>query len=602
MQALMLAAGMGKRLGKYTKGNTKCMVEVAGKTLIERATDALKAAGINRLIMVVGYQKDNLKSFIASTISNIEIIYIDNEIYNTTNNIYSLYLARDWLEKDDTILLESDLIYEDDIIKDLVKCSYKDVVTVASYEQWMDGTVITVDDNNNVIDFIEKKDFLYEHTDLYYKTVNIYKFSKEFSRKQYVPFLEAYIKAYGENEYYELALKAIAHLSRSNLKALKLAGKKWYEIDDAQDLDIANCLFANNQDVLHMYQSRFGGYWRFKNIKDYCYLVNPYFPPKSMMEKINYFSNELIMQYPSGLHIQNLNAGRMFGVDESEILVGNGAAELINMIGWMSTGKIAMSIPTFNEYVRCFPNCEIVPFSAADNNYTYDVEQMLDMIDYVDSMVIINPDNPSGSFIHYDDIIKLICKCQNQNKRIIIDESFVDFANEEVKYTLLSSPILQKYKNLVVIKSISKSYGVPGIRLGVMASGNSSLLKQVRSGLAIWNINSFAEYFLQIFTLYQSSYVMSCKEICKERNRFYQDLNTISYLRVYPSEANYFLCKTRGVDSTELAYWLLANYQIFIKDLRGKSGFENGGFIRLAVRNKEDNDFLISALKQYPNI
>jgi histidinol-phosphate/aromatic aminotransferase/cobyric acid decarboxylase-like protein len=577
------------------------MVQVADKTLIERAVLALKAANINRLIMVVGYQKENLKSFIAKNISDMEIVYIDNDNYNNTNNIYSLYLAKEWLTKDDTILLESDLIYEDSIISDLVNCKYKNVVTVAKYEQWMDGTVITVDNSDTVIDFIEKKDFIIDNINNYYKTVNIYKFSKEFSQKQYIPFLEAYIKAYGENEYYELALKAIAHLSRSNLKALKLENKKWYEIDDAQDLDIANCMFSNSNDMLHMYHKRFGGYWRFKDVKDYCYLVNPYFPPNSMIDKINYFSNQLICQYPSGMDVQNLNAARIFGIDESEILVGNGAAELINVIGRISTGKVAVSVPTFNEYVRCFPNCDIQPIPANETNYSFDVPKMLDMIDSVDTMVIINPDNPSGSFIQYDDIIKIIDKCHEQNKRILIDESFADFANEEVKYTLISSAILQKYKNLIVIKSISKSYGVPGIRLGIMASGDSSLLKRIRENLAVWNINSFAEYFMQIFTLYQNDYRLSCNKICKERNRMYEELNKITFLKVYPSEANYFLCQTINVNSTKLANWLLMNYNILIKDLSGKNGFQDGEYIRLAVKNKEDNDFLLGALNQYSN-
>ena len=279
MQGLMLAAGMGKRLGKYTQGNTKCMLEVAGETLIERAVNALKSAGIHRLIMVVGYKSENLKNFIKQKIKDMEIIFIDNDNYDKSNNIYSLYLAKDWLEKDDTIMLESDLIFEDRMIQELVANKNKDVALVAKYEQWMDGTVVTIDSKNRITEFIEKKDFRFDRIDEYYKTVNIYKLSKEFSKNQYIPFLEAYMKAYGINEYYELALKAIAHLSRSTLKALPIGDIKWYEIDDAQDYDIVNCLFSKPEDTIKMYQKRFGGYWRFNNIKDYCYLVNPYFPP-----------------------------------------------------------------------------------------------------------------------------------------------------------------------------------------------------------------------------------------------------------------------------------------------------------------------------------
>lgn len=599
MQGLMLAAGMGKRLGKYTKGNTKCMLNVAGKTLIERAVDALKNVGINRLVMVVGYKSENLKKFINENIKDMEIVFIDNPDYDKSNNIYSLYLAKEWLEKDDTIMLESDLIYENKMIEELVKDKNKNVALVAKYEQWMDGTVVTLDDKNRITSFVEKKDFKFDRTDEYYKTVNIYKLSKEFSKNEYIPFLEAYMKAYGLNEYYELALKAIAHLSRSDLKALPIKNIKWYEIDDAQDYDIVNCLFANENETIKMYQKRFGGYWRFNNIKDYCYLVNPYFPPKSMIEKMNYLSQELISSYPSGLSIENINAGRLFNVDETEILVGNGAAELINVLGHITTGKMAISVPAFNEYERCFKNCEIVEIESKNNDYKLDINEVLKLLDTVDTVAIINPDNPSGDFIEYDNMMKILKKAKSKNKRLIVDESFIDFAEEKSRYTLLKSEILQEYKNLIVVKSIGKSYGVPGIRLGVLASGDMELLKQIRDNMAVWNINSFGEYFLQIATLYTKEYNKSCKLIADERIRFTKELQKIKYIEPYKSQANYIMCKLIDEDSTDLANYLIKNYSILIKDLKNKKGFENRNYIRLAVKSKEDNDEIIKALKEY---
>ena len=313
MQALMLAAGMGKRLKKYTANNTKCMLKIHEKTLIERAVEALLEAGVNKLILVVGYQGDNLKKFLLEECKNPKIKemkfeFIDNDIYDKTNNIYSLSLAKEELIKDDTIMLESDLIYDYELIKRIIDSKDPNLVSVAKYEQWMDGTVIKIDEQRNVLEFIEKKNFSFDELDEYYKTVNIYKFSKEFAKKEFVPFLDAYIKSYGENEYYELVLKIIAHLSRSQLKAIEVSDLDWYEIDDAQDLDIANCMFSHGKERLEQFQKRYGGYWRFENVLDYCYLVNPYFPPKAMIEKINSFSTPLITQYPSGQAIQCINA------------------------------------------------------------------------------------------------------------------------------------------------------------------------------------------------------------------------------------------------------------------------------------------------------
>lgn len=136
----MLAAGKGSRLGKYTKNNTKCMLNIHGKTLLERAIDALIEADIKDFIIVLGYKGENVKEYIEEKEldKKINITYINNDIYDTTNNIYSLYLAKDYLVKDDTILLESDLIYDTSIVKKLVNSKYESAAVVAKYEEWME--------------------------------------------------------------------------------------------------------------------------------------------------------------------------------------------------------------------------------------------------------------------------------------------------------------------------------------------------------------------------------------------------------------------------------------------------------------------------------
>lgn len=600
MQGLMLAAGMGKRLGKYTKGSTKCMVQVAGKRLVDRVIEAIEYGGINRFIIVTGHRGQELQEYIEEKYkdSSIEFIFVHNEDYNTTNNIYSLYLAKEYLEEDDTILLESDLIFDNKIIKDVIEFPSKDVVTVAKHEPWMDGTVTLLTQDEYIKEFVEKKDFKFKSKGDYYKTVNIYKFSKEFSKKTYIPFLEAYIKSYGTNEYYELVLKAISHLSRSTLKAYKLTDEKWYEIDDAQDLDIASAIFSYGEEKLKLFQKRFGGYWRFQGIKDYCYLVNPYFPPKRMVSQMKDNYLDLLTQYPSGMYIQTINAGRMFGVDESEILVGNGAAEIINALDIVLEGTVGVTIPTFNEYIRCFRNCKVETMDSSKRDYTLVKDDLMELSKKVDNLVIVNPDNPSGSFLTYEDLIEIVEACQRENKKIIIDESFIDFADEELRYTLIDSKILNKYENLIVIKSISKSYGVPGLRLGVIASSDEGLLQRLKSAMAVWNINSFGEYFLQIITLYEKDYKAACNSIAAERKRFIEQLKTINYLKVYPSQANYVLCElTNGLKSKDLAVELLDKHNILIKDLGDKSTFEGKEFIRLAIRDTKDNDYLIKALR-----
>lgn len=600
MQAIMLAAGKGQRLGKYTKNNTKCMLEINGVSLLERTIEALIQADVHRLILVVGYKMDNLKAFVKERKldKKIEIIYVDNYDFNTTNNIYSLYMAKEYFQ-DDTILLESDLIYDINIIKKLVESPYQNVAVISKYQEWMDGTVVTIDEDDNIIEFIEKNDFDYNDVYKYYKTVNIYKFSKEYLVNYYLPFLDAYIRAYGKNDYYELVLKVISSIPKSGLKGFKITNEKWYEIDDCQDLDISTLLFSENDEQLKLYQKRFGGYWRFNDLLDFCYLVNPYFPPKKMIEKIKFYFEKLLVDYPSTMAIQNNCISRFFNVDENKLLVGNGATELINQLKFILNGKVGIFIPTFNEYIRCLPNCEIIQINTEPDNYELNYETILKYIDKVDNLVIINPDNPSGSFIKYENLIKIINEYNKKGKKIIIDESFIDFADKELRYTLIIDEILDKYKNLIVIKSISKSYGVPGLRLGVLASSNYELLERIKDNMPVWNINSFAEYFLQIFVPFNQKYIQACDKIAKVRKDFSIKLKEISFLKIYDSQANYILAKLIDEDAKELTLYLLKEHNILIKDLSNKNGFNNQNFIRIAIRTNEENNVLINALKKY---
>ena len=191
MQAIILAAGMGKRLGELTKNNTKCMVEVGGIRLIERALWILDKKNLSRIVIVVGYQYENLISFVNSLKIHTPIEYLVNELYDKTNNIFSLFLAKEKLIQEDTLLLESDLIFEERLIDLLIEDERDTLALVDKFENWMDGTCIVVDKEDNITDFISGKLLEYKEKERYYKTVNIYKFSAEFSEKVYVPFLEA---------------------------------------------------------------------------------------------------------------------------------------------------------------------------------------------------------------------------------------------------------------------------------------------------------------------------------------------------------------------------------------------------------------------------
>ena len=601
MQALMLAAGLGKRLAKYTKNNTKCMVEVAGKKLIDRAIEAIKNAGIKKFVIVTGYKGDNLKKYILDNHKGeLDFVFINNDVYSTTNNIYSFYLAKDELAKDDTVLMESDIIFDENLIKDIVNDKNDNVVTVAKYESWMDGTCVKLNEDGSIRKFIEKQNMNVLDLEKYYKTVNIYKFTKEFVTNTYIPFLEAYMKIQGLNSYYETSLKYICQLPNISFGAFLMSNRPWYEIDDAQDLSIANVLFSHGEEKYNLIEKKYGGYWRYPKHIDFCYLVNPFYPPKAMIEKMQHEFPVLLAQYPSGLAVQNMNAARLYGVDESHIIVGNGAAELINALGHVvGDAKVAVNLPAFNEYIRCFKKATIQEIDNTQFDYSMNKEAILNAIDECDYTVIINPDNPSGFMFKKDELIEIIKFAKAKNKKLIIDESFVDFAKREDRFTLLNEDLLIQYPNLIVIKSISKSYGVPGLRLGLLATADEQILKDLKDEMQIWNINSFAEYYFQIYQLFAKTYDESCDKIVIEREYLIEQLSKFKSIKVYPSSANYIMVELKGYDSHKLTIDLLDKNNLIVKDLSTKNKFIGKNYMRLAVRDRKDNDYLIECLKQY---
>jgi histidinol-phosphate/aromatic aminotransferase/cobyric acid decarboxylase-like protein/choline kinase len=601
MQAIILAAGMGKRLGDLTSENTKCMVKVCGTTLIERMLNQIVSHSFSQIVIVVGYFGNKLISLVGDNYGGIPVKYVENKIFNTTNNIYSLYLAKDYLMNDDTILFESDLMFDNSILDDLLNNPYPNLSLVAKFESWMDGTVVTVDSDSNILSFIPKRNFNFSHADNYYKTVNIYKFSASFARNHYIPFLEAYSKTMGNNEYYEDVLRVISFLDHSTLKAhIVNPFQKWYEIDDIQDIDIAQTLFAG-ENILENYQKRYGGYWRFPKLLDFCYLVNPYFPTPKIKEELKTNFDTLLCQYPSGMGINSLLAGKYFGIKHDYTAVGNGAAELIKELMSELPGKTGIILPGFEEYYNRRDKNDFIIYFVKDKSYRYSAHELINYFSDKDikSLILVNPDNPSGNFIPISDVLNIAIWTLKNNIIFILDESFVDFSVDFPSNSLLKNDFLEIYQNTFVIRSISKSYGVPGLRLGVLAGGNTKMINIIRKKVSIWNINSFAEFYMQIFNKYEKDYHSACKKIIDTRSLFMEQISTINYLRVIPSMANFFLCEVLPPFSAkDLAFRLLNEYNIFIKDCSAKPGFDGKEFVRIAVRSEADNSTLIEALKR----
>ena len=573
MQAVILAAGMGKRLKELTKDNTKCMVKVNGEPLIDRVLGQLSHLNLNRVVIVVGYERENLMTHIGDRYAGkLNIEYIENPIYDKTNNIYSLALAREKLLEDDTLLLESDLIFDEKMLSLILENPYPNLALVAKYETWMDGTMVRIDEDNNIISFINKSAFQYSAVDQYYKTVNIYKFSREFMANKYLPFLDAYCSALGNNEYYEQVLRVICMLENADLKALPITDEKWYEIDDVQDLDIAEALFAGDDAHYELYTKRQGGYWRFPGMLDFTGNVNPYFPSRRLKDEMRANFDILLTERPSGMYVNSLIAGKCFGVKQDYIVPGNDAAELMRCLTQKLSGELDVFVP----------QAGTSQFTAEDVICHYEGQN-------VNSILIMNPSIPSGSYIALNDLLRVESWAAESGIRLVVDETFVDFAPGYPDNTLLNNEVLEKYPELVVIRSVSDTFGVSGLRLGIMASADKELMSYVKNDASISALNSFAEFFLQIYTKHESDYKKSVAKFIKERARLQENLGKVPFLKVFDSHSDCILCEVIApITSHDLAAKLLREYDILITD--------SNPYVRVAVRSKEDNDKLVDAL------
>lgn len=600
MQAIILAAGMGKRLKNLTQNNTKCMVQVNGTSLIERMLAQLDSLSLNKIVIVIGYKGQALKDYIHSLNVATPIVFVENPVYYQTNNIYSLALAKKYLVEDDTLLLESDLIFEDTVLQLLIDDPRETLALVDKYESWMDGTCVKLGDDDSIESFVPGKNFKFNEIPEYYKTVNIYKFSKHFSFTHYVPFLEAYCSALGNNEYYEQVLRVITMLDEPEIKAKKLSGQLWYEIDDIQDLDIASSMFIEDDTVkMQKIVHRWGGYWRYPKLLNFAYPCNPFFPPERMIDEIKANLNRLISEYPSGMGVNALLAAKNLGLhDPSFVVVSNGIEEIIQSVITTISGKIGCIEPTNQEIINRCGAERIIDFIPTNCDLSYTAEDIINHFENtkIQLLILVNPEYHTGNYIQKNNLLNILEWGKQKKIKIIIDESYCDFARESGN-SLIEYSLLEKYTNILILKNISVTHGIAGVRLGCAASSNTEWIKNIQKNLSIWNINSVAEFYLQIEEKYQKDYVSSLKQFNEVKEQFTKKLSELPEIRLIPSHTNYCLCELKGnLKSDFMAEQLLVKHNILIKDMTDI--IHNGHqYIKIAIRNRSENFIFLKALQ-----
>lgn len=601
MQALVLADMKQPGLKSLSENNPTCMISICGFLIIEKMLKQLdEDRSISRIVLVVGDHKKELIDFVLQMKLNTEVVFVENDLYQESGTLYSVFRAREYLSMEDTIIMNSQLIMEKCLLEKALKKNKNNIVFVDSYKDWMTGEFASISQDGNIFSFDKK---IVEKLDGAYKVLGICKFNVDFIRKYYIPAMEMMISVLGTRLTYIAPLSAIVISDAVKIKAEYAGGASWREINTIEDVNQSEVIFSEDEKtMIDRMLGSWGGYWRYPDYLDYFYLVTPYYPPSELINELKNNFCTLLEQYPSGMRVNANLAASAFGVSVKNIIIGNGAAELIKSVMSCVKGKTGFIRPTFEEYPNRYDQMEAINYVVESDEFSYSADDVIGYFEDTDisNLVLVNPDNPSGNYIAKKDILRMASWAQKRNVKMIVDESFVDFSDEP-NSSLIDQDIINQYTNLYIIKSISKSYGVPGLRLGILVSGDVNLIEWMKKDVSIWNINSFAEYYMQISGKYRNEYDRSLDKFRKERKRFESKLRKINGVRVIPSQANYFMVELlNGLDAEELKNKMLIEKKVFIKTL-GKKIKGRKQYLRIAIRNEKDNDSFIERLTETIN-
>lgn len=591
MKAVILAAGYGNRMRPLTDHIHKTLLKIAGETIIDRILSGLSENRVSEVVLVTGYRASELEAHVLSRHPHLHFTFVRNERFRETNNIYSMALAFEQADIDDDILLiESDLVYEPSVISRIIASAHENVALVDRYRTGMDGTVVSLA-GDRIVSVIpgHLQDENFSFADKY-KTLNIYKFSKEFCRTKFSKILTYYAKVIDDNCYYELILGVLIYMQQASINAEIIGDEKWAEVDDANDLRVAEYVFSP-QGRQSLLEKSMGGYWAVDTL-DFCFIRNMYFPNASMLSELKNNLPKLLHNYGSIQKILNEKMAFFLLCESRYVTSLNGLSQVYPLLRTRFAGKtVLIPEPTFGEYLRIAEKRIIYK-----DQFGVDFDELASRVQQADVVVVVNPNNPSGSSVDSKYILQLAK--QHADKIFIVDESFIEFSGEISMQQLLATEPLA---NVLVLRSLSKSLGVPGLRLGYVYSHDLEFNDWLNQQIPVWNMNSMAENFLEIVLKHRKSLADSIQATIADRTQFVAGLKQLGcFEHIADSRANFVLVSMADKESARKATMhLLSAENIFVKDVSAKFAGPHG-FLRFAVRTPAENARLIAALQQMP--
>ena len=597
-KAIILAAGSGQRLRPLTDGLPKCLVEIEGEPILLRTLASLAQYGIREVVIVVGHCSDQVIAAVGKRRDGLDIKFVHAPDYETTNNISSLWEARACCDED-LLLIEGDVIFEGEVLR-RVLAAEGNAMAVASYRSWYSGTVVRKSEGGGVTEMSlgadQGKAFDYDDA---FKTVNIYRLQKRFLQDYYVPALSAEVARGNVGVYYESVLRDLIAAGRADFDAVDVGDRLWYEVDDHDDLEAAAYLFASPDERFERVQSLHGGYWRY-GFSDHSYLYNLYFPPEEMLSHFQQDMRNIITSYPVGQTELCRLLANWTSAPAAQHAVANGASELIKILGRELAGGVTVAVPSFNEYESVLPPGQLNRFHFEPPAFELDVEAFAAAAirSRSGAAIVVSPNNPTSLSVPREALLDLAARLRGHDCTLFVDESFVDFSKGGREASL--QPDLEANPNLVIIMSMSKVFGIAGLRLGYLLSADTALVERVRGQLPIWNINGLAEAFLRSLGRYRRQFSASCDRVKADRDELYEMLLDLPGLQPLPPDANFIFCRIEhpALAGPDLVRRLFAEHNILTKDCADKSMQDGDRYLRIASRTPAENRRLVEVLRR----
>lgn len=579
LQAVVLAAGYGRRMRPLSDTCHKALLSIGDSTILGRLVVGLLALDVDRVTVVTGYRAAEVQEYLVGRFPADRLRFVHNERFDETNNIVSLGLALDVLARDATggavVITECDLLLDPSVLALLAQTATGNVALVDDYRTGMDGTVVSVVDGTIEQVFPPHRqgsDFSYVGM---FKTLNVYRFTEEFCRRTLAPLVRWYAAEVDAGSYYELVLGMIAGLPAHGITAVKVPPGSWIEVDDPNDLAAARFRFEP-QHRAEILDRSLGGHWGF-DLLDFSFLRNVHFPTESMIAAMRHALPELLGSYSSTQAVLNEKMAWFLGCPAERVQVLHGTAQAFPILAdLLGTGPVATPEPTFGEYRRAFP--------AATHYRDRPGIDLADLDQHAragDLLVIVNPNNPTGTTLPTPVLHDLAAR--HLDTRFLVDESFLGFSAEPSLIDALETAPL---RNVAVLVSLSKTLGVPGLRLGYLYCQDVELHTALGRRLPIWNISAPAEYFVELLLKFRPELAASLERTVKDRQQLRTDLLCVpGVTQVSAGGGNFLLARLSGDThhGRRLRAAMLVAEAIDVKDVTAR--FPDGApRLRIAVR------------------